>query len=71
MGVRHRAVRERLQRKAAYDAGLREFDHAIGASKRVVDKAIAEGNTHMDREEFAKRLAVEMTASDASDEPAR
>jgi hypothetical protein len=60
MGVRRRAVRERVARKAAFDKGLVEFSAQLARVKRVVDEAIAEGLTTLTNAEFAARLpAVE------------
>lgn len=57
MGVRRRAVRERVARKAAYDKGFADFSASLAACKRVVDAALAEGLTTITPEEFARRLA--------------
>jgi hypothetical protein len=58
MGVRRRAVRERLQRKAAYEKGMADFNRSLARCKRVVDEALAEGLKTLSREEFGRRLAT-------------
>jgi hypothetical protein len=62
VGVRRRAVRERIERKKAFEIGLAKFNRSLDATKRVVDAAIAEGLRTLSREEFANRLKVEMGA---------
>lgn len=56
MGVRRRAVRERVERKAKLDKGFAEFSASLDRIKRVVDEAIAEGLKTLTPEEFARRL---------------
>lgn len=58
MGVRRRAVRERLERKRVRDKGIAEFNASLANVKRVVDEAVAEGLKTMTPEEFSRRLAT-------------
>ena len=68
MGVRRRAVRERLERKAAREAGLVAFDASLARLKAVIDGAIAEGLTKLSAVELAERLtAFDQAASVSGD----
>lgn len=58
MGVRRRAVRERLERKRARAKGIAEFNASLDHVKHVVDGAIAEGLKTMTSEEFSRRLTL-------------
>lgn len=58
MGVRRRAVRERVERCRKRAQGLIEFDASLARLKRVIDEAIAEGLKTLSPEEFARRLAA-------------
>ncbi len=64
MGVRRRAVRERVQRDRKRREQLAAFDASLARLKRVIDEALAEGLTKLSNEEFCRRL----TANDAADE---
>jgi hypothetical protein len=58
MGVRRRAVRERLERKAARAVGLAAFHASLARLKSVIDSAIAEGLKTMTAEELSRRLTA-------------
>ena len=62
MGVRRRAVRERVERNQRRQEELAAFDASLARLKRVIDEALAEGLTKLSNEEFCRRL----TANDAS-----
>ena len=65
MGVRRRAVRERVERAQRNAKDYADFSESLARIKRVVDEAIADGLTNLTPEEFGRRLR----AFSASKEP--
>jgi hypothetical protein len=56
MGIRNRAVRERIAKAAARSANFDEFSRSLARIQRVVDEAIDEGLETLSTEEFSERL---------------
>lgn len=65
MSVRRRAIRERMERKAAREAGLAAFDASLARLKSVIDSAIADGLKTMTAEELSRRLTALQRSGDA------
>lgn len=61
MGVRRRAVRERVEREKERRRQVAEFSASLDRIRRVVDAALAEGLTAMTQEEFERRLQADGT----------
>jgi hypothetical protein len=59
MGVRRRAVRERLERKSKMDKGRAEFNASLAKMQRVLNAAAAEGLKTMSQEEFYRRYQAD------------
>jgi len=62
MGVRRRAVRERVERERQRAKQVAEFSASLDRMRRVINAAVENGEKNMAQEEFERRLQAETEA---------